>query len=91
MYIQENVPLGGNTSLGCGPLELEQFWCRRQQFPPAICSRDNAALLMQKQQFRCKMQHLGQGPVGPSSGYLKWSIWGGGGGGGMSLFTTPSM
>ena len=26
------------------------------------------------------MQHLGQGPVGPSSGYLKWSIWGGWGG-----------
>ena len=21
------------------------------------------------------MQHLGQGPVGPSSGYLKWSVW----------------
>ncbi len=27
-------PIGGYTSLGCGPLELEQFWCRRQLFPP---------------------------------------------------------
>ena len=25
-----------------------------------------------------QMQHLGQGPVEPPSGYLKWSIWGGG-------------
>ena len=59
---QENVHLRVNTILGCGPLKLEQFWCRRQQFPAAICSRYNAALSMHKATFPMQSAAFGARP-----------------------------
>ena len=44
--LQENVPLGGNTCLGCGPFELGQFWCREQHFSPVASLRHNNAPLV---------------------------------------------
>ena len=58
------------------PLNWSSLGAEDNNFPLPYALGTMQHFQCTRHQFRCKMQHLGQGPVGPSSGYLKWSVWG---------------
>ena len=99
IYKQENVPLGGNTCLGCGPFELGQFWCREQHFSPVASTwvyKSNAPLVCytsgSNTDAQCNI--WAKAPLTQPVVIQKWSFWGGwvvGRWWGISLFTTPCM
>ena len=80
IYVQDNVHLGVNTCLGCGPSNRKSFCAEVNSFP---CHEINHVVTFQCRRWRprCRMQHVGQGPDWPPSGYLEWSVWGWGWGG----------
>ena len=61
--------------MAAAPFNWNSFGAEDNNFPLPYALGIMQHFQCTRHQFRCKMQHLGQGPVGPSSGYLKWSVW----------------